>query len=196
MCPQQALYGFRGLLKSEANFGSKTPWLPCQVPTTAAVPPARSFPPAGWTPTSLTWQYSPGEVFSWPSSLLPGVSVYVLDGFNTTQTVVANLNANGTYPVCMIRWAPQLLCSGVQLLCTCAPSKRHIPENALAVQADATPGDELCSIATGQHILQLQSTDSTSLHAAGLAPLRPGLRIKQTLRPVATPLWVSLGASG
>jgi hypothetical protein len=129
-------------------------------------------------------------------ALLPGVSVYVLDGFNTTQTVVANLNANGTYPVCMIRWAPQSLCSGVQLLCTCAPSKRHIPENALAVQADATPGDELCSIATGQHILQLQSTDSTSLHAAGLAPLRPGLRIKQTLRPVATPLWVSLGASG
>jgi hypothetical protein len=103
VCPQQALFGFRGLLKSTSGWGNKTPWLPCQVPATAAVPPARSFPPAGWTIHSLTWQYQPGEVFSWPSSLLPGVPVYVLDGFNTTQAVVANLTANGTHPVCMIR---------------------------------------------------------------------------------------------
>jgi hypothetical protein len=104
ICPQQALYGFRGLLKSVSGLGNKTPWLPCQPPVTAVVPPARSFPPAGWTLSSLTWQYQPGEVFTWPSSLLPGVSVYVLDGFNTTQGVVANLTANGLHAVCMLRW--------------------------------------------------------------------------------------------
>jgi hypothetical protein len=109
VCPQESLYGFRALRKA---WGWKLPFDTCSPPPTTVAPPPRSFPPAGWTPSDLIWQFQPGEVFAWPGSLLPGVSVYVLDMFNTSQAVVTSLTGAGYTPVCHIRWVTRV-CLGL-----------------------------------------------------------------------------------
>jgi hypothetical protein len=41
-----------------------------------------------------------GEAFKYPEHMLPGVSVYGLDGFDTPAATVRQIRAAGGYPIC------------------------------------------------------------------------------------------------
>jgi len=73
----------------------------------AAAASASGGTTTGWTPPppNAAFQYQIGEVFKYPDQLIPGVGVYVLDGFDTPASTVRQLRAAGAYPVCYISTA-------------------------------------------------------------------------------------------
>ncbi|MDD5510778.1 MAG: endo alpha-1,4 polygalactosaminidase [Dehalococcoidales bacterium] len=59
----------------------------------------QTAPPSGWwkpTPAApIHWQWQIGTDFSYPSHVLPNVTVYDIDGFSTSAATVASLHALG-----------------------------------------------------------------------------------------------------
>lgn len=92
----------------------------------AAAAPRRALPPAG-----AAFQYQLGEIFSYPRDLIPNVTVYALDAFDTPAETVARLRAAGAYPVCYFSTAYE----------DWRPDARDFPQPALGRPMADWPGE-------------------------------------------------------
>lgn len=99
-CFQQTLTGAYMIWKGAAYQAAG--WANCgwSPPAVAPAPP-QLFPPANATGLQLNLQLA--SPFSHPSDVVPGVSVYVIDPWNTSQATVQAMRGAGLLPVAYLR---------------------------------------------------------------------------------------------